>query len=602
EDYIPNLEEGINFYKEGEHREEITRLVSEAISDGTPWDTELIIVTAKGNELWVRAKGEVENVNGQCVRIYGTFQDIDEKKKAQLDFLTITERLAVATKGANVGIWDYNITHNDLVWDDNMYRLYGIKKEDFKGEYEAWHSGLHPDDRECGMKEIEMAISGEKEFDTEFRVIWPNGEIRHIRAIAVTERDADGRGIKMIGTNWDITELKTAQMNLIKSEESFEGAFENSTIGMAQVGLKGEWLKVNRSLCESLGYTEKEFRKMTFQEMTYPEDLDKDLALLGQVFKSELKSYQIEKRYIHKKGHIVHAMLTVTAVRDIDGKLSHFISQVMDVSSIVQAELKYKETSERLNMATSVANIGIWDYRIEENLVICNENMHTIYDIPKDSSNVKDDWMKRVHPEDQERIEQEIQATIADEKPFNTQFRGVKPNGEIIHVVVVGEAQKNEDGKITKIVGANWDISELKNAKAMLENSKESFQNSFENATIGMAIMGLDNRWLKVNKSLSKSLGYSEKDLLKLSFQDITHSEDMDKSRIMMEEVYTNKRDSYQIEKRYIHKNGQQVPVLLNVTAVKDLEGNLSHTITQILDLTDKKEAEKSLNALVKVT
>ncbi|MGB5385290.1 MAG: PAS domain-containing protein, partial [Eudoraea sp.] len=83
-DFKPNLEEGINFYKEGVDRNKITSLVSDAIKDGVPWDTELRIITAKGRELWVRAKGEVELENNKVVGLYCTFQDIDEKKRVEL--------------------------------------------------------------------------------------------------------------------------------------------------------------------------------------------------------------------------------------------------------------------------------------------------------------------------------------------------------------------------------------------------------------------------------------------------------------------------------------------------------------------------------------
>ncbi|WP_273568359.1 PAS domain-containing protein [Maribacter halichondriae] len=338
EDYVPNLEEGINFYKAGEHRENITKLVSEAISDGTPWDIELIIVTAKGKELWVRAMGDTEVVGGTCVRIFGTFQDIDEKKRAELKYQEVTTRLKIATEAANVGVWDYNIEENKLVWDENMYRLYGINKDDFIGEYEAWQAGLHPDDKRRGEQEVAMAVSGEKEFNTEFRVIWPSGEIRHIRAIAVTQRNTDGEAIKMIGTNWDITELKNTQLQLIKTEESLQGTFENSSIGMALVGLDGKWAKVNESLCNSVGYTEDEILKLTFQDITHPDDLAKDLALLKELIDGKRESYQIEKRYHHKNGHIVYVLLTVTAVKNINGEISHFISQIVDITSRIEAE------------------------------------------------------------------------------------------------------------------------------------------------------------------------------------------------------------------------------------------------------------------------
>lgn len=213
-DYVPNIEEGINFYKEGFDRKRITNMVNDAINEGIPWDTELRIITDKGKELWVRAKGEVEMVGNKCIRIYGTFQDIDEKKRVELKYQQVADRLAIATKAASIGIWDYNITENTLVWDDNMYRLYGINKKDFSGVVEAWEASVHPEDIVPAQEHLQRAQNGETEFDTEFRVVWPNGAIRHIKAIAFTHRDHKNNALKMIGTNWDITDNKEAEKKL----------------------------------------------------------------------------------------------------------------------------------------------------------------------------------------------------------------------------------------------------------------------------------------------------------------------------------------------------------------------------------------------------
>ncbi|UCD60258.1 MAG: PAS domain-containing protein [Flavobacteriaceae bacterium] len=213
-DYIPNLEEGINFYKEGADRNKITNLVSDAIKDGVPWDTELRIITGKGKELWVRAKGEVEIINNKVVRLYGTFQDIDEKKRVELKYEEVSDRLLIATKVASIGIWDYNIVENTLVWDDNMYALYALKKEDFSGVVEAWESTVHPEDIKPTQEILELAIKGEIEFNTEFRVVWPNGEVRYIKAIAHVIRDSKGEAIKMIGANWDFSKDKMAEKKL----------------------------------------------------------------------------------------------------------------------------------------------------------------------------------------------------------------------------------------------------------------------------------------------------------------------------------------------------------------------------------------------------
>ena len=136
------------------------------------------------------------------------------RKRAEDALRQVSRRLLLATKAGGVGVWDYDIVNNKLIWDEQMFRLYGITQETFGGAYEAWKAGLHPDDLDRGDQEIQIALRGEKEFDTEFRVIWPDGATHSIRAIANVERDASGSPVRMIGTNWDITAQKTAEKAL----------------------------------------------------------------------------------------------------------------------------------------------------------------------------------------------------------------------------------------------------------------------------------------------------------------------------------------------------------------------------------------------------
>tara|TARA_B100001750_G_scaffold55397_1_gene43201 strand:+ start:1150864 stop:1153071 length:2208 start_codon:yes stop_codon:yes gene_type:complete len=338
-DYVPKLEEGINFYKEGRHRNTINKVVDRAITTGTPWDVKLVIVTAKGREKWVRAMGDVEMRDGKCVRIFGTFQDIDDEKKMELKLNEVSNRLAIATTGSKIGIWEYDLTTENIVWDDNMYALYGVKRKKFNpNNTEDWASIMTPEDMEALSKTHAAALEGEKDYNTKFRVRWPDGQVKHIGARAVILKNSKGKPIKMIGTNLDITELTQTQMMLEKSEESFHEAFERSNTGMALVGIEGNWIRVNKRLCEKLGYSQEELLKTTFQDITHVDDLDKDLQLLYEVIDGKRDSYRIEKRYLHKKGHTVYAILTVTAVRNIDGDLSHFVSQIMDITHRIRAE------------------------------------------------------------------------------------------------------------------------------------------------------------------------------------------------------------------------------------------------------------------------
>ena len=359
--YVPSLENGINFYKEGYHREKIVSLISEAISNGTPWDEELIIVTLTGEEKWVRAIGRVEYVNGKAVKLTGTFQDIDEKKRADLERSEIEKRLNIATKTANIGVWDYDLARQELNCDYETLALYGAEKFTHKSLYDAWKKILVEEDKERVINEMHFAIQNDDEFNTEFRIRTKSGKVKYIKSIGQLHKDQNTGAVKMIGANWDITEYKQVVLKLDKRKESFAGVFNNSSVGMALIGLDGKWLKINKSLCNSLGYSKKELMSLTFQDVTHPDDYLKDLNFLDELIAGKIDNYQIEKRYFHKKGHTVFVILSVTKVTKIDGTLSHFISQVVDITSRKEAEEKVKAvlkiTADQNESLTNFAHI-----------------------------------------------------------------------------------------------------------------------------------------------------------------------------------------------------------------------------------------------------
>ena len=221
-DYVPDLEKGINFYKSGYHRERITELVSHSIETGDAWDEELIIVTANGNEKWVRAIGQAEFVNGKCSRLFGVFQDIHHTKLEMERYDALNDRMRIAVQSANIGIWDFNITDNTLIWDENMYELYGVDKAKFSGDYDAWESTVHPEDLERCEEEVRLAIIGDRDFNTEFRIIQSDGAVKHITGMAKVFRDEKGNATRMVGANTDITRLKNSQQRLHKLLEITE--------------------------------------------------------------------------------------------------------------------------------------------------------------------------------------------------------------------------------------------------------------------------------------------------------------------------------------------------------------------------------------------
>jgi PAS domain S-box-containing protein len=166
---------------------------------------------ALGRMIWENTYSPIYDENRQVIGLTVYVIDITGRKKAEEKLRKLSDRLSLATRAGGVGIWEYDIVNNTLSWDEQMFTLYGTTREQFGGAYEAWQAGVHPEDRERGDAEIRMALSGEREFNTEFRVLRPDGSIRNIRALAIVQRDAGGKPVRMIGTNWDITVEKNTE-------------------------------------------------------------------------------------------------------------------------------------------------------------------------------------------------------------------------------------------------------------------------------------------------------------------------------------------------------------------------------------------------------
>ncbi len=144
-------------------------------------------------------------------------------------------------------------------------------------------------------------------------------------------------------------------LRALEAEERFRSAFDNAPIGLALVGLDGSWIRVNQALCEMTGYSERELLARTFQEITHPDDLEADLALMQRTLADEIRTYEIEKRYFHADGTTISALLSVSLVRDAEGEPRYFVSQVQDITERKRQEQELLFLSSH-DVLTGLAN------------------------------------------------------------------------------------------------------------------------------------------------------------------------------------------------------------------------------------------------------
>jgi PAS domain S-box-containing protein len=225
--YRPTLEEGIDFYAP-EARPMVRAAVEKSMVDGQPWELEVPVIRADGRRIWARVVATPELVDGKPVRLVGAIQDVTARVSEQRALKEANTRATVATESGGIGIWDWDVLNGALSWNSWMYRLYGMTPQGPLAEnYELWRSHVHPDDLEASEQALRNCVDGVAPFNTSFRIVWEDGTIHHLRATGqVTDFDS-GRAIRIVGANWDVTDLIQADE---KSREAMRIAEESNRI------------------------------------------------------------------------------------------------------------------------------------------------------------------------------------------------------------------------------------------------------------------------------------------------------------------------------------------------------------------------------------
>jgi PAS domain S-box-containing protein len=248
------------------------------------------------------------------------------------------------------GVWEWNVQTDALIWDVKMYELYGLPK-DTPMNYARWSAMVLPEDLAKAEAALQKAITTRTQSSSEFQVRLPSGAIQYMHAAQGAVLDEKGEVARVIGVNIDVTERRESEEALKLSEKRFSSAFENATTGMALVSLEGRWMKVNQAVVDLLGYSAEELATKTFQDITHPEDLDADLEKLEKLVKGEIAFYKMEKRYFHKDGRIVWALLGVSLLRDQQNAPLYFISQVEDITEMKQALMRQQDLRRKAQAA-----------------------------------------------------------------------------------------------------------------------------------------------------------------------------------------------------------------------------------------------------------
>jgi two-component system, cell cycle sensor histidine kinase and response regulator CckA len=318
------------------HPDDRERVLAEHVdanNHGAAMRTEYRCIASDGRTVWLRDESVVvRDDEGRPLFRQGFLLDLTERKETERALLEAEHRYRTLVEQAPLAIYTNTPDARIVYMSSHIEDICGYSAAELTEDSDLLWRIIHPDDREAVRSATDQAVQTDGGFSLEYRLIRRDGSAVWILDRTSPTIGSDGKTVYRLGFVADITHEKQRDEALALSEEQFRNAFGNAPIGMAIVSTEGRFLRVNDALCEIVGYPEDELLTRTFQDITHPDDLEADLAHVRRLLAGEARWYEMEKRYIHRDGHVVPVLLSVSLVRDANDEPLHFISQIQDVT------------------------------------------------------------------------------------------------------------------------------------------------------------------------------------------------------------------------------------------------------------------------------
>ncbi|EMP08924.1 PAS domain S-box protein [Leptospira interrogans serovar Pyrogenes str. 200701872] len=359
-----------------------------------------------------------------------------------------------------------------------MFELYGITREKFSGTVLDWESSLHPDDLERCRSEYAEALSGEKEFDTQFRVVWPDGSIHFIKAIAIVQRMASGKPFRMLGTNWDITKHKNAEIALKESYELTKVFIENAPSAIAMFDTNMKYMAASQQWLVDYYLGGIEIIGRSHYEI-FPEIGDEwksihQECLRGRVIRKE------EEAFTRLDGTVQWIIWEVRPWYASPNVVGGILMYTADITTLKRKEFERSKLEEILTRTNEAAQIGSWELDLETNTRVWSKVTKAIFELPEDyKPDGKEVGNFFRNEEDRRKSADILTESIQTGKPFDVEVEILTAKGNVVWTRSIGKPEY-KDGKCIRVSGTFQNIQEQKLKELALQRTLDLLNNQNE--------------------------------------------------------------------------------------------------------------------------
>lgn len=575
-----------------EDRERAERALAATMTHGAS-HTEYRLRHTDGSYRWVDDHQRlVRDTTGALLEVIGVWTNITERKQAEEVQQRQQSELRVLFDLMPAMIWFKDANGGIIRVNQRAAAAAGKSVAEIEGKSSR---EIYPQEAEkFYADDLEVISSGAPKLGYVEAMRSPEGGEIWVQTDKVPYFDPDGQVVGVVVMAQDITPRKQAEATLAESEERFSNAFEHASIGMALVALDGRWLKVNRALCNIVGYSAEELLVKSLQDITFPSDLNVDLENLGRLTSGEIVTYKMEKRYCHKAGNIVWVMLNVSLLHDARGQPLTFIAQIQDITGRKQAEDILREKNSLIRIAGLVTRTGGWVLEVPSQQLFWSEEVFDILEFPQGSAPPLAVVLSLYADKWRDKIKAALGACVAHGTAFDLEVEIFTAKKRQIWVRVCGEAELRADGSVMRVQGAFQDISSRKRADKALREGEQRYRSLVEATSAIVWDTPASGEFEQEQPGWTAFTGQSFLELRGWGWLDAIHPDDRTETARVWSTAVAN-HCVYEVEHRlkardqtYRDMIGRAVPILSE-------DGKIIQWIGVHSDITDRKRAEVAL-------
>jgi PAS domain S-box-containing protein len=598
QDFIPNLNTAIDFYKTEKDKTTIRNAVSKAIENGAGFDLELEIITAKNNEKWIRATGKAEFKNEKCIRIFGATQDITSRKLAEIRLENINDNIPGV-------VYRYKLKPNgeeELMYvSEGARELWGITPhEAARNNTRVWDM-YHEDDIEKHKESFRDSARNLSLWTNEWRVRHPDKGVRWNRGFGSPQKVTDG-SIVWDSIVLDVTEEKLAYELLELNESRQRSLLESQTSYVIRTDIEGNYTYYNNKFEEDFNWIhgEQGLIGQTCMISIVEEDRHKVEATAIKCLENPNKTFQIEVGKPRRDGKVRTTVWDFTALSDAEGNPTEIQCVGIDISEKKEAEIALKKAKEQYEGLIEGIDGVFWELDVETfEFTFVSEQAKDLLGI-KPSDWYKDPkfWENHLHPEDRDYAINFCMSQVEQGRNHSFEYRMLKGDGSYIWLSDMVSLVK-ENGKTRCLRGIMTNISKRKRAEEQLQLSEQRFKSLVQEGGDLIALLDENGDYMYTSPNFISVSGYSPEDFESQNVFEFIHPDDLEEVQKKFEDILRQKR--VQINAiRFKHKNGGWRWLEITATNLLD-DPAVKGIVSNSRDITDKKRFQELENLERKV-